>query len=297
MTLLQEVIDGASGDHPVSRLLRIVKVIAARAEVPALEEWVDHELGGYPEGASVPDYRGPFDVQAFGHFSGPFQSEIKNAPIPRGSFPDGWDWLFELEFRQPISELEALTSGEALHSPWPADVVAGINGMLESGKMSLYPNHGLLAAWRSVSGPQLIAIVDSVRTRVLDLALTMEKTAPEAGQAGADVLGPEEKQTIITNIYGNNPNVAVASSDFSQAVTVGKGDEGALRGALLQIGLPSETVDSLFVALKEDGAEEDGVGPATSSWLSAAIRTAYQLGIGTSAGLIANSVFAYLGLG
>jgi hypothetical protein len=297
MTLLQEVIDGASGDEPVNRLLRKVKVIAARAEVPVLEEWVDHELGGYPEEAALPDYRGPFDVQAFGHFTGPFQSEIKNAPIPGGSFPESFSWLFELEFRQPIAELESLAAGKALHSPWPADIVAGINGMLESGEMSLYGDHRLLDAWRSVSVPQLTAIVDSVRTRVLDLALAVEKTAPEAGQAGAGVLGPEAKQTIITHVYGDNPNVAVASSDFAQSVTINKGDENALRSMLLEIGLPGEMVDSLFVALQEDEAGAGGIGPATSGWLSAAIRTAYQLGIGTSAGLIANSVFAYLGLG
>ena len=297
MTLLEEVIDGASGNEPVNRLLRKVKVIAARAEVPVLEEWVDHELGGYPEDAALPNYRGPFDAEAFGHFTGRFQSEIKNAPIPEGAFPEGFSWLFELEFRQPVSELEALAGGDSLNAPWPADLVAGINGMLESGKMSLYGDHRLLNAWRSVSGPQVIAIVDSVRTRVLDLALAMERTAPQAGQVGAAVLGPDEKQTIITHVYGDNPNVAVASSDFSQSVTITKGDDHALRKALSEIGLPSEMVDSLLVAVEADKAGGGGIGPATSGWLSSAMKIAYELGIGTSAGLIANSVFAYLGLG
>jgi AbiTii len=47
----------------VANLLPKVKVVAARAKVPALDEWVQHELGGYPDAVEVSAYRGSFHVE------------------------------------------------------------------------------------------------------------------------------------------------------------------------------------------------------------------------------------------
>ena len=128
MRPLAELVDGASSESAaVSTLLRKVKVLASRLGNLALEEWVDHELTGYPPSAELPTYRGPFGAEVVGHFGGPAGSGLSNAPIPPSSFPhelrDGY--LFKLEFRQPVAELERLSLATvSLRSDWPADAIA-----------------------------------------------------------------------------------------------------------------------------------------------------------------------------
>jgi len=139
MSLVQELVDGASGDVPVTSLLRKVKVVAARAEVPALDEWVQHELAGYRGDVELPDYRGPFETEVLGMFGGAFGSALKNAPIPSVAFPSEFrdGVLFNIAFPQPIAEIEELSQAQhGLTAPWPANAVAVVNGLIASGKMS-----------------------------------------------------------------------------------------------------------------------------------------------------------------
>ncbi|MDE3062421.1 MAG: hypothetical protein KGJ51_05120 [Acidobacteriota bacterium] len=48
--------DALDANAKVSNLLRKAKTIAVKLELPELEQWVEHELNGYPDG-DVPDYR------------------------------------------------------------------------------------------------------------------------------------------------------------------------------------------------------------------------------------------------
>lgn len=299
MSLIQELINGASGDASVTSLLRKVKVVAARAEVPALDEWVQHELDGYPDGAELPEYRGPFQTEVIGHFGGPFGSGMRNAPIPSALLPEEFraGMLFNISFSQPIAELEELTQGDGvLQSPWPANAIAYVNGLILSGKIEIYGDMGLLQAWRQVSKPQIVAIIDAVRNRILDLALTMEKSYPETGQPDAPPLPTEAQQLIVTNIYGTS-NVAVASSDFNQFIDLEPGDREALAKVLDSVGVPDEEIQALFEALESDGEVESEVGPSTKRWLGNLMTRATDLGIGAAGGVIAEAVARYLGIG
>ena len=87
LTLLEEIQNAAvDASIDLRTLLRKCKVLAARLGNGPLEEWLVWESNGYPENADVPDYRiWPLEVK--GHFSGPFGSGIKNAPIPNAVLP------------------------------------------------------------------------------------------------------------------------------------------------------------------------------------------------------------------
>lgn len=300
MTLLTALIDGASGDTAVTTLLRKVKVVASRAEVPALDDWVDHELDGYPPGVELPEYRGPFEAEVLGIFSGPFGSGLQNAPIPSVGFPKDYrdGPLFNITYTQSIAQIQELAAGEgSLQAPWPANAIALTNSLMAQGKVSLYNDMGLQQAWRVVSRSQIVAIVDTVRTRILDLALTMERDNPQAGESGGPALTPEAKQTIVTNIFGGTPNVAVASSDFSQSVAIAKGDADSLSSQLSAIGLPREEIEALWGAIEADGGLQVAeVGENTSSWLTRLMIRSQELGLGTAGGVIANLICQYLGI-
>ena len=119
MTLLDEVIQGASGTTPVAVLLRQVKVLSARTQTAELAAWVNHELNGYRADVDVPNYRGPFTILPLGHFVGPYGTEAKNVQIPPSTFPanlrDGS--LFNVIFDQSIVQLEEWANSEHAISP------------------------------------------------------------------------------------------------------------------------------------------------------------------------------------
>ena len=305
MTLLEDLIDGSSGDSvPVATLLRKVKVLAARLKTVELAEWVDHELLGYPTGAQVPEYRGPFETEVLGNFSGPFGSGLQNYLIPSLGFPAEYrkGYLFNIQFLQPIAEIESLGgSDEPLQAPWPANAVVIINNMIQRGEVRLYEGMGLQQAWRSISKNQLQAIVDSVRTRILELALSLEAIAPDAGQRDASTPDPARLQQIVTNVYGGSPNIAVASSQFEQTVSLpAQGDLEALAELLSRLGVTDDEIEDLRSALDADNETPTPgeLGVSTSSWLGRVVARISTAGVdvmtGAGGALVAQAVISYL---
>ena len=305
MAILDDLVSGASGDASVSSLLRLVRVIAARARVPALGEWVDHEQHGYAEGVPLPAYRGPFVFNVVGHLTG-LGGELRNAPIGSLRFPEEYrNNLFRVHFRQPIVALERLALASSdLIVRWPADMIGLINGLIRDGRISLYDDFFLLDAWKTVPLTQVVTIVDSVRNRILELALSMQDTDPTLGQVGGHQLPPESSQSFITNIYGSSSNVAIASSDVVQSVQVQRGDKDSLAKSLRSVGVPDEEIRGLFEALAADGLQADPrgtdpseIGVATSTWFTRLMLGAKELGMGAASGLIARALSQYLGIG
>jgi hypothetical protein len=297
---LEELVDGASGDTPAATLLRKVKVVAARAGVPELGEWVERELNGYPEGVELPEYRGPFAVEAHGNFMG-FMNHRPDELIPSFPFPDEMKDLFKVSFRQPIAGMEDLLSknnGEVLGIPWSANHVGLTNTMMNAGRLRLYEGVDLVSAWRVVPRGLLIAIIDKVRNRILDLALELEKTAPKTGQVDAPPLTADTKQTIVTNIYGGNQNLAMASANVTQTVNINPGDWGALEKRLTELGVSESDIEQLHEAIKRDGGAVDGeIGQETSRWLVRVMPRIESLGIGATGSMLANLIGQFLGIG
>jgi AbiTii len=292
VTRLQDIIDGASGDAvPVATLLRQVKVLSSRLKTGELDTWVGHELNGYPADADLPAYRGPFRADVVGDFAGPFGSGMQNAPIPPIGFPEELrDVLFKIEWRQSISELEELAKAEdLLQSRWPADTIAATNALKRRGKVALYGDMGLQQAWRVISPAHVRGVVDTVRTRVLELALALEQIAPDVGEATAEPPPFAAVQNIVhNNIYGGATNVAIGSSQVHQLATnaVAPGDRSALFTALREAGIPDDSLAQLDTALTQD--EQDGTtvpgepGPRVRGWLGK-----LMLGTGSVAGKVA----------
>lgn len=90
MTLLREIQEDATGtDVPVASLLRKAQVLAARLDHLPLRSWASNELDGYRGDDEIPDYRRLGRVPVYGHFSGPFNSGLRNALISPSNVPEG----------------------------------------------------------------------------------------------------------------------------------------------------------------------------------------------------------------
>lgn len=311
MGLVSElVVEATNSTVPVQDLLRKLKVIAARTQTKELGKWVDHELVGYPSDANLPDYRGPFPMQVYGHFSGPFGAGLQNAPIPPLAFPKEYrDSLFNITFHQPVAELEALArSGKSQpRIEWPADALMLTHVLLREGKLKLDPRLHLNQAYSIVSPSMMSGILDAVRSRILDLSLTLEDTAPAAGEKGASVPSPERmNQIFYNNIYGSSANLAIGSTQVQQSTILpARGDEDALVRALLAANIDQEAVNDLRAALAQDRVANNGVdppspGPQVSTWWSRfalkATRGASAIGTAAAGELVAQALASYFGI-
>lgn len=274
MSKLSEIIDAATGETvSIATLLRQVKVLGVRTGTQELSAWVDNELHGYGNELELPDYRGPFQTQVWSTWSGPFNSMIRNAPLPPSAFPEALReaGAFEIEFRESVRELERLAGSDGLLSYyWGTDVIGHLNLLMQKGRLpelaAMAPMHGMVSAHRVVSPALITSVLDQVRTRVLGLALDIERVAPEAGEPGAELKDQGAVQNIVhAYIYGDGNTIAVDSPGAIQVGNVAAGDLDALLAAVRELGLAEDDVEELRTALEEDAADGDveRVGPGT----------------------------------
>jgi hypothetical protein len=202
VTLLRDIQQAALDSQvDLADLLRKCKVLASRLKHAKLSEWVNRELNGYPDVDALPDYR-KLSVQSLGHFSGPFGSGLRNAPIPVNLLPAQLrHFANEQAFTDPISALTEHANAArssavpVLQGKWPADVVAYVQRY-----HAMYENMVLADAWRVIPAAAVRGILDTVRTRVLDFVLAIEDEDPTAGD-GAPGERPRLSNDKVTNIY------------------------------------------------------------------------------------------------
>jgi hypothetical protein len=304
VTLLGEIVDGASGDVPVATLLRRLLIVAARTETGRLAEWVRFELDGYPDADRLPPYRGPFSPEVVGHFMGVAGSELNGIQIPPSSFPADMrdSVLFRLWLLNPIAEIEEMAAKDFVEIAWPADAVRFYNYGVHTGSIQriVRDDMALAVAKRPIPRQIFIGVMDAVRTRVLDLALELEKVAPAAGQPDAPVEAKGEAANVINtyNFYASS-NVAIASRDVTQKTGLpAMGDEKALVEFLRAAGVGSDDLEALQAALDNDRADAGGEHPGqpggrVAEWLG---RVSTQVGSGAAGGLIVEAVKAFFGM-
>jgi hypothetical protein len=308
MSLLREIQDAAVDNAiPIGTLLRKCAVLAARVGNEELRQWTSCELNGYLNDAKLPDYR-MVVAPAVGNLAGPFNSGWKGISIPPFLLPESArDYARLVYLRQPVSELEALaavdeTRGE-LTCPWPATLLAHMQTDEAQAKLN---GHVLYAAWQTLSRARVLGIVDTIRNKVLEFSLRLEKEAPSAGESnGTDgEVSNAVSHLYQTVIYGNVVGNVATGGTISQSATsvvVPQGNTEELRRILTEWGVPEADITELEVALTDDPpAKSLGEKPKTAAWLSKVflktISGSLQLAGGVSVNLIAQIIGQFLGL-
>jgi hypothetical protein len=95
---------------------------------------------------------------------------------------------------------------------WPADMVAFFS-------QKIYERMTCLSAWKVIPHNALVALLDTIKTRVLNFVLEIEGEAPDAGEAPPHQPPlPQDKVSQVFNTYitGNVQNVATGGSNFKQ---------------------------------------------------------------------------------
>ena len=303
MSLLRDIQNAAVDTNTdVATLLRKCKILAVRLESDEFKRWVDHELNGYHRVEDLPEYR-ILHTQSQGHFVGPFGGTLNNAPIPPSCLPkDLRDGITKAYLAQPISAYASLIDEEKTDAtqPWPADLTA-LYGQ------KIYQNMNCLSAWKVIPHGALVALVDTIKSRVLNFVLEIEKEAPDAGEAAPHQLPlPQEKLSHVFNTYitGNVQNVATGSSHFTQAgeFRVVEGDFSTLAEYLRSNGVASKDVEELEVAIDADKKVEGKakLGKRVQAWLAKMVGKAasgtWQVSTSAAGTVLGKALSRYFGL-
>ena len=301
MSLLAEIQNEClAKDGSVSRLLRLCLQLAARLKHEPLKTWVLHELNGYPDAESIPDYRF-HHTRSLGLFAD--RSTQVTLQIPGNLLPEPLKTRFNTaRMDQPIRQYEELlqsSSTDDFQMPWPQELALRYGPKVSQIQC--------LKMWQELPRAAMAGLVDTVKTRVLSMVLDIEMENPAAGEiAGSAQPISENKVAHIfnTNIYGGQVgNVAAGSSGVTQQVgdQVVAGDLVSLEKYLSSIGVTAPENAALLAALEEDQVSGPRLGTRVSEWLANLRKRVNVVGGDIAkqslAGMAAQAVLAYLGIG
>jgi hypothetical protein len=194
--------DALNPNYPVSDLLRKVKVVAVKLGLPGVEDWVSSELNGYA--GPVPAYRQLMGVpKALEPRSGRW--------IPILLPADFMDTIWTMPLPASLATIEDLLTGSSpffviAYPPQAVDAMCDLT-RAQVATMGLHVPRNAYAA-----------LMDKVRTLVLDWALELEKR----GIMGEGLSFNDQERrraaaapVMIGSVSGPNARINIGSVDQS----------------------------------------------------------------------------------
>ena len=305
MSLLHEIQESVvqEGADLGSVLLKL-RLLASRLGSDVLEEWVKRESEGYPNDVAVPSYR-IVGMSFKGTFSGPFGSGLKNAPIPTYLVEQyaGKEWTNH-EVRESIAGVSELLNMSIEKGTLGIDASNLI--LLLGGK--IYGSYACNDITATISRSAIAEIQQSVRSRILELTLELEKSIPAATHVSfgapqnTDTNSEKVQQISQQIIYGNVTTAVAGSSGTQIAVDIGFHDNDSFIRYLIESGIPREDASELagIVGSEEPSGPEEPFGEKGQSWLLANLKKAaegtWKIGISVATKVLTEAALKYYGL-
>lgn len=260
-TALDAVIDGASDSSVrITDLLRRTITIAHRLGAPELQAWARRELSGYADrdGTELPVYRREQVMHAQAVLTGPMgASATMNWTILEA--PEKWiEDLFRVEFRQPVAELISMLEQEGeMGRPWPAAAMARWSSLAAEGKAVTIAMMALYSVKTVVQRQSIEAVLDAVRTELLQLALDLQSVAQDAGEAGGTTVDDPHVAAVVNQFFNNihGGSATIVQGQDVEATVVQVGDVASLAKAATGLGLDQQQVAEYVATVLE--ARED----------------------------------------
>lgn len=269
--LLDDIINLATDNRQsVAVLLRKCLILAHQLKNERLKQWANAELNGYDSLDDMPEYR-KVPAQAKGNFVGGWGAYHGNRNIPPAVMEKEHRWAAEsVILGQPVSAYEGLV-GERLDG---TITFPRVNNMVLYYQHKFIEGFALVSAWQEVPRSAIVGLLDTLRTRVLNMALELQT---EFGDNDRDLkeITPEESmrvdQTIVTHIHGGNVYMSTGQSTMTATTVqqeqrnIAAGDWEHLSQALRGVGVSQQEMDELSGATKEDGST---LGPKIKGWVA-----------------------------
>ncbi|MDH6025477.1 MULTISPECIES: hypothetical protein [Vibrio] len=305
MSILREIQASLISEQPnLSSILLKLRLLAARLGSDTLADWVKYELSGYPDNIELPDYR-VVAVSFKGTFSGPFNSGIKNAPIPSALIEkyasDKWT---HRRLTDGIATIDDLIKSSQDSGSVGLDCANLI--LLLQGKV--YEDYACNEIVGSISRSSLVQIQNEVKSRALELTIELEKSIPAAVDI---VLSPSPNESIDTQeitkiinqtIYGNYTEISNSGDGASIGVHAIQGNAELLTEKLESAGITKSSAEELAAIVKAEppSSPEEPLGNKAKKWLVDNLKKAedgtWKVGISVATDVIKKSVMGYYGL-
>lgn len=206
MAKSQIIKDLANGVVDTQTALKRTKVLLQELDNDDLLQWINYEIGGYPNDVDVPEYR-IISGQLYGtHFKGSLANHIQynHVPIPLGNLPEDIKTnILTVELRQGIGTLKNMITesqqngNRGLAKPIPAEyypVIAQANNDL-----------GMIIVTANVelNMPNILNIFPIIENKLLDILSYLEKQFGNLDDLDIDIKSktPDELAQITNHIY------------------------------------------------------------------------------------------------
>jgi hypothetical protein len=299
--LLDKIIELATDNQqPLAVLLRQCLVLAHEMKNDQLKEWANHELNGYSDQSELPKYR-IVAAGATGTFNTGYMFPTTERQIPALSMEEPHRrFAEEVRLVEPVSVyvsiFDALKSGKGqiLVFKWDANLIAYYQAKFIQG-------HALTDAWQEVPSGAVAGMLDTIRTRVLNMALELKT---EIGESDADLKKVKQDSAeaekvshiVQTQIFGGTVYIAGGQQNVSvQNIAVGNWAD--LKKALSESGIGEEDVAELSQAIQQDNKT---MGATVKGWIGRnagkVLNSGLQVGVSVGTTILTQYIKRLLGL-
>jgi hypothetical protein len=282
--LLDKIIDLAiDNQQPLSVLLRQCIVLAYELKNPELKGWANHELNGYPDDAKVPEYR-VARAGATGKFNAGYAFPTVSRPIPASLMEPEHRWAAEtVRLAEPVSAYETALKADMKEQKfgyqWNANLIGYYGDRFLDG-------HALVDAWQEVSFGTIAGLLDSIRTRVLNMALDIKSELGDTDSALKSVAANSTEaekvnRIVVNNIFGGTVYQGDQQNINVQNIAVGNWED--LQKALLSFRIGQKDIDELSKEMQADGKT---MGTQVKGWITRNASKVFDRGlqVGASVG-------------
>lgn len=291
---LQEL--ASSSDHDVSDLLRKALMVATKLNLSEFRGWILAELNGYAGAThqSLPDYRlvhGDLRVQNPFHGLQPFL-------VPQ----DLHETITQVHVTESVASIQQLIEGSQ-----KGHLVFYFSPEQERVLMSMQDGFAPLRPLRVIGANKLMAILHTVRTRILEWSLSLE--AEGILGDGLSFSASEKQAAIhsqnirIENFQGILGNVESGSVTQTNTQHVTASDFSSLARYLADQGVEDAEIRELEQAVRNDAEPHPGkgFGPQVSAWVGKMVALAasggWEISVATAGGVLASALSKFYGLG
>lgn len=296
-SLVLELQQLASSDSTqLTELLRKSLVVASKLNLAEFKAWIRSELDGYRCSVEVPPYRFvTTQLKARNPYHGLVPFLIED--------PEFMKQLCHVPVRSSIGELTDLLAGPGSHEnglniPFSPNVAAML--------MRLQGDWAQLEPVRTLGRNQVAAILDAVRTKVLDWSLELESNGILGeGMTFSDkekLIAATSQHVNIQNFQGVLGNVSNSELVQDLTMTVKAGDFHSLSEQLKAGGVTQQQIDELEAAIAKDPkpTDSESMGPNVGEWVGKMVSNAatgsWQIGVAAAGRFLGTALSSYYGV-
>lgn len=201
--------------------LKRAKVLVSALNNAEISKWLDYEISGYPEDATIPSYRKVQGSLIGSYFKGSMARHMTwtNVSLPLGNMPDEIkEMLLRVEFQEGVESLKTLAaksqaSGTEIYKTIPADCFSTIAHFNNDPYM-------MITSARVVVGEHISSNIFSViENKLLDMLMILEKEFGCLDELDIDTMAKSKEEIEAIN----NRILVLVFNDNS--VTIGDGNK------------------------------------------------------------------------